>query len=170
MAKISINSIYHPRNIQLARKAKRWGMQNSLRTVVEARKAGIPVALAFAMVEKESGNGANVFGHDPTIYAGAGKVTKAKYLDYKRLRGHYNMQGVGPLQLTWWSTQDAADKLGGCWNPRYNLQQGFQTLHNNIQSYGKHAGIRAYNGAGPRAEAYANSVEALERKWHKRLY
>ena len=38
------------------------------------------------MLIKESGGGKNVFGHDPTIFVGAGTVTKAKYLEYKKRR------------------------------------------------------------------------------------
>ena len=51
------------------------------------------------MLQKESGGGSNVFGHDPTIFVGAGTVTRAKYLEYKRQRvasGNTLMQGVGP--------------------------------------------------------------------------
>ena len=87
-------------------------------TVAEAQRAGLPLKLACAMLEKESAGGHNVFGHDPhTIFAGAGEVTEAKYREYKRKRvasGNKLMQGVGPCQLTWWSLQDAADAAGGC--------------------------------------------------------
>ena len=48
-------------------------------TVREAERAGLPLALACALLEKESSGGRNVFGHDPTIFAGAGKVTRANY-------------------------------------------------------------------------------------------
>lgn len=76
-------------------------MDNSLRIIREARRAGIAISLGFALIEHESG-GKNIFGHDPTIYVGAGDVTKAKYLAYKRQRGSSGrggMQGVGPCQL-----------------------------------------------------------------------
>jgi hypothetical protein len=162
-------SLTSPRNILLARKAKKHGMVNSLRTVIEAKRAKLPVSLGFALVEQETGNGANIFGHDPTIYAGAGKVTRAKYKDYKRRRGHSLMQGVGPLQLTWWSTQDAADALGGCWAPKNNLRVGFSTLAVLIRQYGYAKGIERYNGAGPAAEAYSRSVRGRQLAWHRRL-
>jgi hypothetical protein len=139
-----------------------------MRIILEARRAGIPVSLGFALVEQESGF-RNVFGHDPTIYVGAGKVTKSKYLAYKRARGTRHMQGVGPCQLTWWQTQDAADALGGCWVPRHNIRQAFATLARNIKANGLHDGVRAYNGSGPKAEAYAGSVLAKQARWHKRL-
>ena len=90
-------------------------------TIAEARRSGLKLALACALLEKESSGGQNVFGHDPnTIFAGAGDVTKEKYLDYRRRRiaaGNRTMQGVGPCQLTWWELQDEADREGGCWKP-----------------------------------------------------
>lgn len=87
--------------------------------VREAKRSSLPVSLVCAIVEKESGF-RNVFGHDPTIFVGAGTVTKEKYLAYKQQhgpRGKGGMQGVGPCQLTWWTLQDRADVLGGCWMP-----------------------------------------------------
>ncbi len=160
-------------DLRYARIAKRCGMQNSLRTAWEARAAGVSPSLAFAMVEQESGDGANVFGHDDSIYRGAGKITKAKYFAYKRQRGpfgHGGMQGVGPLQLTWYSIQDAADSLGGCHLPKHNLRQGFRTLAELIRVYGHADGIRRYNGSGPAADAYSHSVQKREQKWHKRFH
>lgn len=144
-------------------------MRNARTIADEARRAGITYDLAFAMVEQESGNGMNVFGHDPTIFAGAGKVTRGKYWSYKFARGRTRMQGVGPLQLTWWELQDAADDLGGCWVPRYNLRVGFEHLRDLTHTYGERGGIRRYNGAGPAAEQYASSVLARKAKWHKRF-
>src|SRR4051812_20267077 len=103
------------RDLQLAHRARSHGANYSLRIVREARRADIPISLGFALIEQES-NFKNVFGHDPTIYTGAGKVTRAKYRAYKKKRGSRGeggMQGVGPAQLTWWSTQDDADDRGG---------------------------------------------------------
>lgn len=163
-------------DVRYARKAKSYGMENSLRIAWEARSAGIPAALAFALVEQESGTGRNVFGSDPTIFAGAGKVTRAKYLDYRRARRASNnrqMQGVGPLQLTWYTTQDSADQLGGCWIVKYNLRQGFRTLRSGIKvfgTWGNNGAVRRYNGSGAAANAYWRSVRDRENKWHKRLH
>jgi soluble lytic murein transglycosylase-like protein len=158
-----------PRDLQLALKAKRFGMQNSLRIVLEARAAGVPISLAFAMVEQESGNGANIFGHDDTIFAGAGKVTREKYLRYRQERGKTRMQGVGPMQLTWYELQDDADRLGGCWIPKYNIRVGFRHLAQLIKQYGHDLGVERYNGSGPAAVEYRRSVLAREKKWHDRL-
>lgn len=164
---------YSVRDLGYARKAKKYGMQNSLRVVLEARRAGIPVSLGFAMVEQETGRALNIFGHDPTSsipnsWKGTG-VTLAKYHYYKVRRGRYGMQGVGPLQLTWWQTQDTADRLGGCYKTAYNLRVGFSTLAALIRQHGYARGIERYNGSGPAAVAYSKSVRARADKWHRRL-
>ena len=74
------------RDVRLAAKARRHGARYPLHIIRGARRAGVPISLAFALFQQES-NFRNVFGHDPTIFAGAGKVTKAKYLAYRRQRG-----------------------------------------------------------------------------------
>jgi hypothetical protein len=144
------------------------GQPMATNLVRAARASELQLSLACALVEQESGF-RNIFGHDPTIFAGAGKVTRAKYLDYKRQRGHTRMQGVGPVQLTWWEFQDEADRLGGCWQPYNNMFVGFRLLSSLIKRHGRHTGLARYNGSGSAAERYANSVEAKAREWHARL-
>jgi hypothetical protein len=157
---------------KLALKLRKAGFVYPLITVQEADRTGLSLSAACALLEKESGKGHNVFGHDPTIYAGAGKVTKGKYITYRTLRrnsGNKLMQGVGPCQLTWWATQDEADRLGGCWKPRFNMRVGFSNMERLIHLYGNHDGPRRYNGSGPAAEAYAKDFEAKRRYWHRYL-
>lgn len=160
---------YSKRDIQLAYRAKRHGARYSLRIVLEARRAGIPISLGFALVEAETGF-RNVFGHDTTIFAGAGTVTRAKYLRYKAERKRTGaMQGVGPCQLTWYAYQDDADKRGGCWIPRHNIAAGFDVLAANIKAYGRAEGIARYNGTGPAAARYSRNVRQRAGVWHSRL-
>lgn len=156
------------RDLQLANRAKRHGSRYSLRIVWQARKSGIPISLGFALIEQESGF-RNVFGHDPTIFVGAGVVTRSKYRAYKHARGHDQMQGVGPAQLTWWAFQDQADLRGGCWRPKHNISVAFDHLAHLIAMHGERAGIRAYNGTGPAADTYARLVLERQRAWHRRL-
>jgi hypothetical protein len=146
------------RDLLLVPKLRRLGIRMPLRMLRAAHKAGIAPSLAAAMLIQESAGGMNVFGHDPTIYAGAGTVTKRKYLAYKRARGHTRMQGVGPLQLTWYSIQDEADARGGCWDPYVNMLVGFQHLSASIRRNGYSLGIKAYNGSGPAADEYSRTV------------
>lgn len=157
-----------PRDLALARTAKKHGANYALRIIMQARKSGIPISLAFALIEQES-NFKNVFGHDPSIFSGAGNVTKKKYQEYKRLRDAQRprrMQGVGPAQLTWWEFQDRADARGGAWIPKHNISLAFDDLAAQIKAHGLHDGIKAYNGRGPDAERYANQVLAGQKKWH----
>lgn len=173
--------------IRYAAIARRYGIRNALVAIQEGKKVGIGPALAIAMLEQES-HGKNVWGHDPTIFIGGydakhrrywtkrrsrrGYVNKRGYQEYKRQRASGStprMQGVGPMQLTWWTTQDLADKLGGCWKPRYNIKTGFRILSANIKQYGLRDGIRRYNGSGAAAEAYARSVLARQDAWQRRF-
>lgn len=136
----------------------------------QARRAGIPYELLLAVLDQESGGGRNEFGHDPTIFVGAGEVTRARYLAYKAERIRTGlMQGVGPMQLTWSGYQDAADALGGCDRPACNVAIGAHILAENIRRDGLHAGVAAYNGTGPAAQHYADDVLERADRWRATL-
>jgi hypothetical protein len=152
---------------RLAARLRKHGVAMPLRIIREARRAGLPLSLALALVDKESGF-RNVFGHDDSIYNGAGIVTPLKYRRYKKARGprgEGGMQGVGPCQLTFWTFQDDADKLGGCWRPSRNMRVAFTHLRVLTRTMGTFAGIAAYNGSGANAQRYAHEVMARETKW-----
>lgn len=160
------------RDLRYATIARRHGMQTSLRALWEAREIGIAPSLALALSEQESW-GANIFGHDDSIFRGAGKVTKEKYRRYKRerlLSGNRKMQGVGPLQLTWWEYQDEADRLGGCHKTKYNYQVGYRLLARLIKQHGLRKGLAVYNGGlvNPNWN-YADQVLRKKSVWHKLL-
>ena len=153
--------------------AERFGCRPGLgRLIVQyARKYGVPISTAFALIDHES-DFRKVFGHDPTIFVGAGEVTKAKYLDYRakrRASGNTKMQGVGEGQLTWWETQDRADQHGGCWTADANVKVSLMTLAALIKQHGYVTGIARYNGSGPAADRYSREVRAEARVWHDRL-
>jgi hypothetical protein len=141
-------------------------------TIAEAQRSGLRLAIGCAMLEKETSGGHNVFGHDPTIFVGAGQVTKVKYQAYKQRRvasGNKSMQGVGPCQLTWWEFQDEADREGGCWKPEINIRIGFRRLAANIKAHGEADGARRYNGTGSAAEAYGADLLKRAAAWEQRL-
>lgn len=87
--------------------------------------------------------------------------------------------GVGPMQLTTRSFKEDADAhhgvkdeyVGGRWHPASNIYIGAKVLHGKLQGFppttaGFWAGVKAYNGAGPRAEAYMQSVKkSVESEW-----
>lgn len=160
-------------DIKVVEFLREHGIAYPITTLQEARAAGISLSLACAFLEQESGGGHNVFGHDPVRRGQrkGGKVTKTRYALYKRLRKlGFGMQGVGPMQLTWYELQDEADAQGGCWQPRYNMRVGFRHAAAAIRTYGERDGIRRYNGSGAAAEAYAKSVLARKAQWHSRLH
>ncbi|MGH2824938.1 MAG: hypothetical protein ACRDLY_18335, partial [Thermoleophilaceae bacterium] len=157
---------------RLIERLRAEGVLRPQAVVEEARRAGLRLPLACALLEKESGGGRNVFGHDPTIFVGAGEVTRAKYAEYKRRRiasGNRLMQGVGPCQLTWWEFQDSADREGGCWRPEINMRIGFRHLAALIKAHGEAVGARRYNGSGDAAEAYSRDLLAKARVWQAKL-
>lgn len=165
-------TIYKTKDLILAAKAKRDGANYALRIILEARKhPEIPVSLAFALIEQESGF-KNIFGHDGVHNPAkkGGSVTKKTYAAYKVWRKqNLGMQGVGPGQLTWFELQDEADRRGGCWKPRYNIEVSIEHLAALIRQNGLVDGIAQYNGSGLAATAYSVSVRNKARRWHKVL-
>lgn len=167
-----------PADTVIVDKLGRLGVLMPADCLVAARVAKLPLHLAASLLIQESGGGRNVYGHDPTIFSGGpgpgqpNEVTEASYKEYLRLRGpkgEGGMQGVGPCQLTWWSYQDEADRLGGCWDPLTNMKVGFRLLADKIRRYGLHAGVKAYNGSGAAAEAYAAKVIARAEGFKQKL-
>jgi len=94
-----------PAALRRIRVMRNNGIVSPVRTFLVARQEKLPLPIACAFLEQESSGGQNVFGHDPTIFVGAGKVTRDKYRRYKQQRdanlpnGDRRMQGVGPMQL-----------------------------------------------------------------------
>jgi len=145
----------------------------------EAKRAGLELAVLCAVLEQETGGGRNVYGHDrgsdgKVIWhgkAGTVPVTQDNYAAYMKFRDkrgrppYGRMQGVGPMQLTYYTYQDLADKYGGCWNSRYNVRVGAEILARAIKRSGLHRALWLYNGA----EAYADAVEERIEKWRKIL-
>jgi hypothetical protein len=159
----------------LARAIRANGGRYEAIVVREARRSRLPVALACAVLEKETGF-RNVFGHDAVRNpvksppGGLLAVTADHYRRYLRHRRQgLGNQGVGPMQLTSPGLQDRADQLGGCWQPGPNIRVGLEFLAGNIRRMGLRAGVVAYNGSGPAAQRYADDVLARARVWDKRL-
>lgn len=148
-------------------RAKRNGIVNPIIAYNEARRAGVPFAVLCAVLEQETGGGHNVFGHDAVRNpVKGGPVTKARYKQYLHFRKlGYGMQGVGPMQLTYYGYQDLADKIGGCWKVKPNIRIGAAKLHRDTQRYGLYGALKAYNGS----DAYAKQVMQRVVKWRRIL-
>ncbi len=142
-------------DILLVARMRRIGMKMPVRSLQAARGAKLPVPLACSILTQETGGGVNEYGHDPTIFVGAGAVTKGNY--------------HGPVQLTYAGYQDAADRAGGCWKPLVNMTVGFGVLVDHIRRDGLKSGVAAYNGTGPAAQRYADEVLARAALYAKAL-
>lgn len=156
------------------RAARRHGIKMPVRAYVASRKTGVPFYVTCAFLMQESSGGMNVFGSDPSIFKGAGAVTKEKYREYKRQRiasGNKKMQGVGPMQLTWHTFQDEADRMGGCWRPLTNMVVGLQIVKRfrNFSDGTWESAARRYNGSGPAADAYARQMSERFRHWNPKV-
>lgn len=158
------------------------GIVNPVDTIEAATWAKIGLPRACALLEKESGGGHMVWGHDPTIFVGGydalhkhaygETVTEQAYKAYLTQRGptgRGGMQGVGHCQLTYYSYQDQADGLGGCWLPVPNMKVGFRLLESLIARLGEQDGAAAYNGTGPAAHAYGLDFVKRAAVWRERL-
>jgi hypothetical protein len=138
-----------------------------------AESAHIPLSYALALVEKES-RFQNIYGHDAVRNpiksppGGVRRVTLISYRAYKayRRRG-FGCQGVGPAQLTYFTLQDEADRMGGCHKPQPNMCVGFRLLKYHINQLGKQAGAAAYNGTGPAADVYGRDWVRRQAAWHE---
>lgn len=153
-------------------KARVHGVRMPVMAWKAAHKAGVPYYVACSLLMQESNGGENIFGHDPSIYYGAGLVTETNYAAYKRQRGptgQGGMQGVGPCQLTWWSIQDDADRRGGCWRPEINILTGLLNLKSHKGSGTWVKAAHDYNGSGPAADAYAHTMSIRFAYWKKVL-
>lgn len=157
-----------PQDIVKAKRLRlaRRGIVYPATTVAEARRAGLDLAVACAVLIQETAGGVNEFGHDPVSNpVKGGLVTQARYLEYLHHRNlGQGSQGVGPMQLTWGGYQDEADRIGGCWKPWLNMRVGFGILAGKIKSSRSlEEGLAAYNGAGAAAAAYGRQVAARAR-------
>lgn len=162
------------------------GMVGSLRLMMEARSAGISLSLGLGLRTQETGihGDGNVWGHDRTIFVGGhdakhnktySSVTKASvlaYLPQRGARGDGGMQGAGPLQLTYFTFQDEAMRLGGLWLPRVNYRVGFTDLAHLIRMHGgdERRALAEYNGGASNPNwRYADSVLHYRDGWHREL-
>jgi hypothetical protein len=135
-------------------------------------------ALACGLIQLESGF-RNIYGHDgvrnpiKSPPGGVRVVTAANYAEYLKYRkAGYGMQGVGYSQLTYFSFQDRADKLGGCWKVVPNLTVAFEDLDALIRLHGVRDGLASYNaGEGNRhgrvGQHYATLVLTYYNAWKK---
>jgi len=137
--------------------------------IEEANRAGLPLACAVAMLEKETSiPQRNIFGcdHGEGVEFCHENVTAARV---KALRASDLANGVGWTQLTLPAFVTEADKLGGAHKPRFQMRVGFKVLADNIHQSGMQKGFARYNGSGPAAEAYGRDAVAKTERWKQIL-
>jgi hypothetical protein len=151
-----------------------YGVQNA-QAIVEAQATTVDrpdLSQCLAMIENESG-GRNIFGAEGTACLAEWyeqEVTEARYVVYRERRDRgFTVDGVGPTQITDAALQIRAQDLGGCWQPRFNCDVGFDFLHQLMVTHGTQGGFEAYNGSGPAAQEYAARAMRWVEIWHARF-
>ncbi len=168
------------RKQRLIHRMRKYGIEVPRIAYEEAKRAGLELAVLCAVLEQETGGGRNVYGHDRGtdgrviwhgVKVGSVPVTRDNYVAYKRWRDAHGrppygrMQGVGPMQLTWYTWQNLADSYGGCWNPRSNVRVGAQIISRAVERSGLRRALWQYNGS----ESYADAVEERVARWRRLL-
>lgn len=128
----------------------------------EQSRGLIPYWAACAFLMQESG-GRNVWGSDATWMVGYGDVTECAYQVYREHRARFGMQGVGPMQLTWWVFQDRATARGGCWMTSINMRVGFEVVRQLLDDGDGDWwwAAKAYNGS----DLYADQMMERFEQW-----
>lgn len=173
------------------------GLVNADLIVQSATATGIPLAIAAAMIQKESG-GKNVYGHDGSAETGPGvfstkygpvviggttyaqssdiPVTQGNFAEFlRRVTAGGKSNGVGPAQLTYAGYFKQAPDYP-FWDALANIRFGLTILadyldddfsDSSISSAGAH-----YNGGttpGSKALAYGADLLAQTKIWRARL-
>lgn len=149
----------------------------------ECERNNVPVACVCVLMVKEAND--NIYGHDLNScmnFPGQRvEVTRENYLEYLAcVAAGGKRNGVGPLQLTYWSLQDEADRRGGCYLPEISIQVGVEHFASLLRSSttateaaesGKPiewVAFRRYNGGNAwteRSAAYADHAMTLLPHW-----
>ena len=155
------------RDLLKVAQARRAGARYSFKIAGEARQADLPLDLAYALVEQESGF-RNIFGCDH----GTGRAFCHQEVTAYRvaqLLASGLANGVGLTQLTYRPFVIEANRLGGAHKPRLQLRVGFRVLKDSMRTHGYTVGLQRYNGTGLAAVRYAESLKAKRARWNRIL-
>lgn len=113
-------------------------LENADAIAAAARRADVPLALAAALTQLESG-GRNVFGHDAGGVHSAPRgtvvpVTRERFEELvARVAAGETSNGVGPAQITWPPYFEQARRRGlRLWEPEDNLAFGLEILRGHL--------------------------------------
>ena len=173
------------------------GLTNADLIVQAATATGIPLAIAAAMIQKETG-GRNVYGHDGSAETGPGvfstkygpvtigdttyaqgsdiPVTQANFAEFlRRVTAGEKSNGVGPAQITYSGYFKQAPDYP-FWDALANIRFGLTILADYLDDDFSDASISSaaahYNGGtnpGPRALAYGADLLTKTKIWRARL-
>lgn len=153
-------------------------LQNADAIVRAAKATGLPLYVACALVEQESG-GANVYGGDRGGYFAQTPrklVTKANYAQFYDavVNKRKTSNGVGPTQITYWTFHRDAKSQGlNLWEPYDNCRFGFRLFKGQLAAQGgslQKAGT-IYNAGNLRngVNQYGRDIAGRAAKWKQRL-
>ena len=155
-----------------------WGKYEPVgeEIVEEAKGEGLDLALACAMIEKESA-GRNIFGCDGGTGVGDQPPYCWQTVTKRRVQALIqspHMNGVGLTQITWWEFVDQAEKEGGAHLPRYQCRIGFRVLKDLVDKYDYLEALGGYNAGEYNRwlgvqNGYAGDVAAKQAAWRLRL-
>lgn len=167
--------MYSARDILLAHRAKKAGAKGSLRIILEARRAGLPISLGFGLVDHETGGCfCNIFGCDHGAILCHKAVTKARVAELLASVAKGGVSnGVGLTQLTYPPFIKRADAMpGGASKTTNQLRVGFADLAHLVHDHGERDGLAIYNAGRADSSAgrrYARTVLARAAHYHAAL-
>jgi hypothetical protein len=159
---------------KLIKMVREAGHQYGPAILATSKREGLPLALALALVEQESGF-INQFGCDlgpqSTVPWCHQLVTRDRVKALIRhVEGGGTSNGVGLTQLTSIDLIRQAEAAGGAHTVRPQCRVGFRLLHGLIERHGEVDGIGCYNGGeGNPVLSYSKSVRALRDEWQVRI-
>lgn len=160
--------------------AKQFGLQNVESLALASRAAGVPFAVACALIEKES-KGRNVYGHDVggALSGFPGEVNRDNFAVFRWLvidQG-YTSNGVGPCQITYAGSLKGGKRDGGFFREmeaqRLKPYDVFDNMFFGLSKLkGYHVGSGSWETAGTRyngASSYGKDLVVKIGQWRQRL-
>lgn len=151
------------------------GIANADALVRAANDAGLPLGIAVAMIDIESG-GQNIYGHDDGgVMWGRGEVTQANFQNefLPAVMAGHTSNGVGPAQITYpgYFTQNPNEPW---WDPYFSMKFGFSILQGGLgsdYSWDHMALVGSHYNAGPQSGVidYGVNLADLACSWTDRL-
>lgn len=141
-------------------------LDNADVAVEAANEIGLPLAVAFTLLDMES-EGKNVFGHDSNGMFKGQEVTESRYQEMVAAVAEGGpSNGVGPTQITYRTFfPDAESKGLRLWIPYENMLYGFSLLMSHYTRKGNwRDSATAYNGKSTYGATFARILAEWERR------